>query len=107
MANIFNQKLMAKFFIWLMAEIILNLIGIDDLADYSEFIFEHKLQIAQVIVVPKTLIKITNHQLYMPMITKIISKKLILLTDSVSKSLRYFFYLRSFCTLNNNFCNQN
>ncbi|MGB3691182.1 MAG: hypothetical protein WA865_18805 [Spirulinaceae cyanobacterium] len=26
--------------IWLAAEIFLNLIGIDDLADYSEFIFE-------------------------------------------------------------------
>ncbi len=26
--------------IWLMAEISLNLVGLDDLADYSEFIFE-------------------------------------------------------------------
>ena len=29
-----------KIFFWLIAEITLNLLGLDDLADYSEFIFE-------------------------------------------------------------------
>ncbi|MDJ0705397.1 MAG: hypothetical protein QNJ46_19105 [Leptolyngbyaceae cyanobacterium MO_188.B28] len=27
---------------WLTAEVVLNMIGIDDLADYSEYHFEHK-----------------------------------------------------------------
>ena len=30
-----------KFVLWLVVEIMLNLVGIDDLADYSEFLFEH------------------------------------------------------------------
>jgi hypothetical protein len=30
-----------KFVLWLVVEIILTLTGIDDLADYSEFLFEH------------------------------------------------------------------
>ena len=29
-----------KLFVWLAAEIIFSMLGIDDLADYSEFIFE-------------------------------------------------------------------
>ena len=29
-----------RFFVWLTAEIVLSMLGIDDLADYSEFIFE-------------------------------------------------------------------
>ena len=31
-----------KITFWLIAEITLNLIGLDDLADYSEFIFEQQ-----------------------------------------------------------------
>ena len=34
------QKGLAKVAVWLVAEIFLNFLGIDDLADYSEFIFE-------------------------------------------------------------------
>ena len=34
------QKGLAKVAVWLVAEISLNFLGIDDLADYSEFIFE-------------------------------------------------------------------
>ncbi|GAB4241947.1 MAG: hypothetical protein Kow0049_30950 [Stanieria sp.] len=49
MIQIYWQKLLIKIFFWLVAEIILNLIGIDNLADYSEFIFA-----------PKTMIQI-NH----------------------------------------------
>ena len=36
-----KNKLIAKMVIWLAAEILLNFLGIDDLADYSEFIFEN------------------------------------------------------------------
>ncbi len=40
--NIRWQKLLVKISFWLATEIILNLVGIDDLADYSEFIYENK-----------------------------------------------------------------
>lgn len=36
------QKGLAEIAIWLTAEIILNFLGLDNLADYSEFIFKHK-----------------------------------------------------------------
>lgn len=32
-----------KTIVWLAAEIVLNLMGVDSLADYSEFIYEHQL----------------------------------------------------------------
>ena len=35
------QELFLKLICWLALEIILNLIGLDDLADYSEFIFNY------------------------------------------------------------------
>lgn len=38
---ILQRKSITKMTIWLVAEIILNIIGLDDLADYSEFVFEH------------------------------------------------------------------
>lgn len=38
---ILQRKSITKMTIWLIAEIILNLIGLDDLADYSEFVFEN------------------------------------------------------------------
>ena len=34
-------KLLSKLTIWLVVEILLNLMGLDDMADYSEFIFSH------------------------------------------------------------------
>ncbi len=37
------KKLLSKIAIWLMAEILLNLLGLDNLADYSEFVFEKNL----------------------------------------------------------------
>lgn len=40
--NIRWRKLLVKSSFWLATEILLNLIGIDDLADYSEFIYENK-----------------------------------------------------------------
>ena len=37
------RELLLKTSIWLTAEIILSLIGLDNLADYSEFIFQHRV----------------------------------------------------------------
>ncbi len=34
------KRLLTKALIWLAAEIVLNTIGLDTLADYSEFVFE-------------------------------------------------------------------
>lgn len=36
-----TTKWAVKFLLWLVVEIILNLVGMDDLVDYSEFLFEH------------------------------------------------------------------
>ena len=42
------HKLLFKLTVWLFAEITLNLLGLDDLADYGDFIFDHKsLNLAQ------------------------------------------------------------
>ena len=37
------KALLAKTTVWLAAEILLNLLGLDNLADYSEFIFERQV----------------------------------------------------------------
>lgn len=39
------QKLIVKIFLWLLVEAIFNLIGIDDLADYSEFLLMPKITV--------------------------------------------------------------
>ncbi len=39
------KTLLVKTTIWLAAEIILNLLGLDNLADYSEFVFEHEVAV--------------------------------------------------------------
>lgn len=39
-------KVCVKVTFWLVTEIILNLLGVDNLADYSEFIFEKEVAIA-------------------------------------------------------------
>lgn len=39
------QKLIVKIFFWLLIEAIFSIIGIDDLADYSEFIFTPKVNL--------------------------------------------------------------
>ncbi len=36
------KKLLVKIIVWLVVEILLTILGIDDLADYSEFIGEKK-----------------------------------------------------------------
>lgn len=38
--NVRWKKLLLKTTLWLVAEICFNFLGIDDLVDYSEFIFE-------------------------------------------------------------------
>lgn len=43
MISIQWQKVWLKATIWLAAEIILNLIGLDNIADYSEFIFDREV----------------------------------------------------------------
>jgi hypothetical protein len=35
------KKLLVRIGIWLIAEITLNFLGVDDLADYGEFVFEN------------------------------------------------------------------
>ncbi|VEP15474.1 conserved hypothetical protein [Hyella patelloides LEGE 07179] len=35
-----RHKLITKLLVWLTAEILLNFLGLDDLADYSEFVYE-------------------------------------------------------------------
>lgn len=35
-----NQKFLVKITFWLLAEIWLNFVGLDNIADYSEYIFE-------------------------------------------------------------------
>lgn len=37
------KNLMFRTTVWIVAEILLNVIGLDDLADYSEFVFEGHL----------------------------------------------------------------
>ena len=36
---------LSKFLVWITAEIVLSMLGIDDLADYSEFIFEKNVSV--------------------------------------------------------------
>ena len=40
-----RQKLIAKILIWLTAEILLSCLGLDELADYGEFIYEKPIEI--------------------------------------------------------------
>lgn len=50
------KKLFVKTTVWLAAEIILNLIGLDNLADYSEFIYEQDVMVLSQYSQPTTLI---------------------------------------------------
>ena len=38
------KKFCIRISVWLAAEVLLNIIGIDDLADYSEYHFEQKVR---------------------------------------------------------------
>lgn len=48
------KGLLFRIVVWLMLEIILNLMGMDDLADYGEFIFEKKVHAPKVSVETST-----------------------------------------------------
>lgn len=39
-----KSDVVTKVIIWLVAEIVLNFVGLDDLTDYSEFVFEKHSQ---------------------------------------------------------------
>ena len=39
--TVYWHKLLAKLFFWLMAEVVLNTVGLDNMADYSEFLYAH------------------------------------------------------------------
>ncbi len=40
-----SKKLIAKIVIWLTAEILLGFLGLDDLADYGEFVYERPITV--------------------------------------------------------------
>ena len=50
------RKLLVKTTVWIAAEIILNLLGLDNLADYSEFIYEQEIAVLSHSPQPTTLI---------------------------------------------------
>ncbi|MBE9046217.1 hypothetical protein IQ255_17695 [Pleurocapsales cyanobacterium LEGE 10410] len=37
------KQSLSRILVWLAAEVILNCVGLDDLADYSEFVFERNI----------------------------------------------------------------
>lgn len=39
-----RNGLVIKAVTWILAEVVLNLVGLDNLADYSEFVFEHNAE---------------------------------------------------------------
>ncbi|MDJ0531744.1 MAG: hypothetical protein QNJ70_04465 [Xenococcaceae cyanobacterium MO_207.B15] len=58
MKTIWKQSLF-RAMVWLSAEIILNCVGLDDLADYSEFIFERDIiALNHIHLIAKTSIKL-------------------------------------------------
>lgn len=50
------KALIVKLTVWLAAEIVLNLIGLDNLADYSEFVFERDRVVTSHLPVATTLV---------------------------------------------------
>lgn len=38
-----SKKWLVKIIVWLVAEILLNFVGLDNMADYSEYIFERNV----------------------------------------------------------------
>lgn len=41
--NKHSKKWLVKIIVWLAAEILLNFVGLDNMADYSEYIFERNV----------------------------------------------------------------
>jgi hypothetical protein len=42
-----HQQVLIKAVLWLTAEVFLNFVGLDDLADYSEYLFERNAMVLQ------------------------------------------------------------
>lgn len=54
------KKILFKAMIWLTAEIFLNFIGLDDLADYSEFIFEKTVRDPRISIINVASVRESN-----------------------------------------------
>ena len=54
------KKIWVKAAIWFITEIILNLLGFDNLADYSEFLFEKEIAIATSL--PQIVVRVPPHR---------------------------------------------
>jgi hypothetical protein len=52
-----TSKWAVKFLLWLVIEMTLNLVGMDDLVDYGEFLFEHPTVVQLCIQHPLALAK--------------------------------------------------
>ena len=48
------RMLLTKFAIWLAAEVVLSLFGLDNFADYSEYLFRPRSELAIAIVSPQS-----------------------------------------------------
>ena len=48
------KMLLVKFAIWLVAEVVLSLYGLDNIADYSEYLFRPRIELAISIVTPQS-----------------------------------------------------
>ena len=57
-----QNKSIAKTMIWLATEILFNFVGIDDLADYSEFVFENNKDETLMIELLESSRQITKYQ---------------------------------------------
>lgn len=57
------KKFMARIFLWIVAEVCLGAIGLDNMADYSEFVFAEK-RITEFSLIKKTtgLVRISRWQ---------------------------------------------
>ena len=42
------RSALGRVFVWIAAEVILSVLGIDDLADYSEFVFDKNIPVLMV-----------------------------------------------------------
>ncbi len=57
-----QNKSIARTMIWLATEILFNFVGIDDLADYSEFVFENNKDETLMIELLESSRQITKYQ---------------------------------------------
>lgn len=55
--------IMSKIIIWILIEIIFNCVGIDDVIDYAEFVFEKHLKHLEVYTATIVLVSNCNYQI--------------------------------------------